>query len=102
MPVAAMKTSTSPTIRPVQRCNDNTRRCIAARLDFPRAGTAEAPTPPPPAKAIAAAGGSACRRESLNLLLSGIEAPQRCVHEFVRVGLFGFHALVAWGERGEY
>src|SRR5207237_4576003 len=73
-----MKTSTSPTVSPVQRCQLSTSRCTTARIDFVRAGTAAAKT------------------------LTDTAASQRNVDEAVGIGLFGLHRLVLGIELGEH
>src|SRR5437868_3209765 len=80
IPVAAMKTSTSPTVSPVQRCKESTRLCITARRHFVRAGTISA---------------------GMTALLACIAAPQRRVDESVGPGLLDLHLAVPGIELGE-
>src|SRR5437879_539955 len=76
-----MKTSTSPTVRPVQRCQQSTSRFIAARIDFVRPGMMAG---------------------AMTTSLAGITASQRHVDESVGVGFFDLHLLVFGVELGEH
>src|SRR5436309_1104667 len=85
MPVPAMKASTNPTVRPVQRCHDSTSRCITQRNDFARGDSQT---------------GGAATSEARSL--AGIAGSERGIDELVRVRLFDLHLLVGGVELGEH